>query len=141
MAAILKRAVDDALRPHLASDQAKHESSEREGFERGKLASARELERYQKLEQQWKEFERRSGITITQYTDVARLGDAAHVVMHGGDRLSGVAAKLQFALNDARSTVAALEQHIEWLAERRKGEGCATGQEAASTSAAGEVAF
>jgi hypothetical protein len=115
MAAIIKRAVDDALRPHLTTDIAKHDESEREGYERGKAAATHDLEKYQALQAQVREFEHASGLHIAPYANMRKLGDAVRVVMNGSEPALDVRLKMQYALGQLKSMTEVFERQLDAL--------------------------
>jgi hypothetical protein len=119
MAAIIKRAVDDAVRPHLATDHVKHREAEQEGFERGKLAAAREYENLAQLQQRVEAFEAASGIRIDRWSaDAGKLGRAVSAVLRADGTVERARRDLGFALNGLRQLADTMAKFIADIDER-----------------------
>lgn len=81
LASLIQRSVAAAVAPHLISDKEKLNRAEAEGFERGKLMGARELEDLRRLQEQIHDFEEASGITMSKWASGKAIGAAVKVVL------------------------------------------------------------
>jgi hypothetical protein len=117
MAAIVKRAVDDAVAPYLQTEEEKYRASEADGFERGKLTAARELEAAAELRRRVNEFEEASGIRLDKYTDGKRYGAALRSLLDADKSVSRVRLNVQNAIESTQRTLETLKVHALNLAE------------------------
>ena len=111
LAAIVKRAVDDAVAPHLRGNDEKQREAEERGFERGKLNAARELEAAALLRKQVFDFEEASGIRLNKYADGKQYGAALRSLLDADATVSRVRLDVQNAIESTERTLEKLKAH------------------------------
>lgn len=92
LAAIVERTIEESIKPYLETKEEKRRKELDEEFERGRKCAAREWEHVANLKKQVEDFEKASGIRISEY--------------HGGKEIGGI--------------VGAIYKHERYVSEARR---------------------
>jgi hypothetical protein len=116
LAAIVERAIEQAVKPYLLSKQEKNEQQWSEAFEAGKKSASSELEKFHELETRVDEFERVSGVKIDRWSASKKIGEAVKAVMDYDRTLLYARNRLSVALRELQEdTVPAIKKAIATL--------------------------
>ena len=113
MAALVKRAIDDATAPYqISKEEAKADELQRE-FERGRLSAGTELSRAADVQRELAVFEEASGIHIGQWSHGKEMGRAVDAILR-------IPETVRAAATNAEQSAKELERAAVLMRERAK---------------------
>jgi hypothetical protein len=114
LAAIVERAIENALQPYLITKQEAKQSELDMEFERGKNSAARDVEAAKELREQVKAFEEASGIEIRGYSGGRELGERVKAAMRKDRFLRDAERQVKNAAHELRNrTLPAMDEFLK----------------------------